>query len=143
MTRNEELEIIWQKAESSNPCLCKTDNYWEQDITGPIRCARCHERITEEIRPTVARQIRKVRDSFENQSIKLPDFNNEKSENMRFEITDAITTFSAYEKLIILAQYGLSEQDKKLLNKIADSLDTKENAAFHEMYSIVFRDLNN
>lgn len=64
MTRNEELEIIWQEAALKNLCSCNTDEFWGQDITGPIRCDRCHERVSEEVRPSIQKINERTRNYF-------------------------------------------------------------------------------
>lgn len=64
MTYIEELDEIWNKALKDNPCSCKNDDKWEQDISGRIKCSRCEQIVTENKTQTLQRETKRVRNFY-------------------------------------------------------------------------------
>lgn len=48
LTRNEELDLIWQKASAEILCYCENEDSWKQSTSGPISCFGCKRIITQE-----------------------------------------------------------------------------------------------
>ncbi len=61
VTYIEELDEIWNKALKDNPCPCKNDDKWEQDVSGRIKCSRCEQIVTENKTRTLLREIKRIR----------------------------------------------------------------------------------
>lgn len=49
MTLHDQLDEVLFKALEENPCECKTDDFWSQDIKGQIHCRRCGKQIAENL----------------------------------------------------------------------------------------------